>query len=210
MSSAPIGIVAEQAAKRAVVVERLSPGAKHQAFPRLYAQPLPRPDTTTELVREVARLASDNRRLVGQNKSLRDQITTLSVELEQCRPIGPLPSDVERKRVACAEVIEVYLKALKAGGYLVDDSPMTMDDILSDRKSRKITRPRHVAMWLAYKLIKNTSLPKLGMAFGGRDHATIHHGYAKAPGWMAESPLLRAAALATIAHFESETKDGPT
>lgn len=39
MSSAPIGIVAEQQAKREGLVSRLSPAARHRHFPRIYAKP---------------------------------------------------------------------------------------------------------------------------------------------------------------------------
>lgn len=44
--------------------------------------------------------------------------------------------------------------------------------------------PRHVAMWIARRLVKNiygrekrvVSLQQIGNAFGGRDHSTVSHG----------------------------------
>jgi len=51
-------------------------------------------------------------------------------------------------------------------------------DMLSNRRSRSITRPRQLAMALS-KELTNHSLPEIGDAFGGRDHTTILHGCRK-------------------------------
>jgi hypothetical protein len=204
-----LGEVDRLVAMREGAVARLSDAAKHQAFPQLYARPIPRPDTTTELTQQVAQLMADNKRLTAANKTLREQITGLSVELEQLRPVPDVPLEIERVRVTCAEVIEVFLGALKAGGFLYEGSPLVMDNITSERRARRLVQPRHVAMWLCYKLIKDMSLPRVGVAFGRRDHTTIHHGCARAPEWMEESPLLRAAAMATLAHFQHNERGEP-
>ncbi|WMY95011.1 MAG: chromosomal replication initiator protein DnaA [Arsenophonus sp.] len=47
-------------------------------------------------------------------------------------------------------------------------------DLLSKRRFRSVTRPRHIAMALA-KELTNHSLPEIGEAFGGRDHTTVLH-----------------------------------
>lgn len=47
-------------------------------------------------------------------------------------------------------------------------------DLLSQRRSRSVARPRQVAMALA-KELTNHSLPEIGNAFGGRDHTTVLH-----------------------------------
>jgi len=51
-------------------------------------------------------------------------------------------------------------------------------DLLSNRRSRSITRPRQVAMALS-KELTNHSLPEIGASFGGRDHTTVLHGCRK-------------------------------
>ena len=51
-------------------------------------------------------------------------------------------------------------------------------DLLSNRRSRSITRPRQMAMTLS-KELTNHSLPEIGAAFGGRDHTTVLHGCRK-------------------------------
>jgi chromosomal replication initiator protein len=47
-------------------------------------------------------------------------------------------------------------------------------DLLSQRRSRSIARPRQIAMALAKELTSH-SLPEIGDAFGGRDHTTVMH-----------------------------------
>jgi chromosomal replication initiator protein len=47
-------------------------------------------------------------------------------------------------------------------------------DLLSSRRSRSITRPRQLAMFLS-KEFTSHSLPEIGDAFGGRDHTTVLH-----------------------------------
>jgi chromosomal replication initiator protein len=51
---------------------------------------------------------------------------------------------------------------------------MRVVDLLSQRRSRSIARPRQLAMALA-KELTNHSLPEIGDAFGGRDHTTVLH-----------------------------------
>jgi len=47
-------------------------------------------------------------------------------------------------------------------------------DLLSNKRSRSIVRPRQLAMTLVKELTKH-SLPEIGSAFGGRDHTTVLH-----------------------------------
>lgn len=47
-------------------------------------------------------------------------------------------------------------------------------DIMSQRRSRSVARPRQMAMALA-KELTNHSLPEIGEAFGGKDHTTVLH-----------------------------------
>lgn len=47
-----------------------------------------------------------------------------------------------------------------------------MPDLLSDRRSKEIVRPRQVAVYVCRKLTLQ-SLPQIGRRFGNRDHTTI-------------------------------------
>jgi chromosomal replication initiator protein len=55
---------------------------------------------------------------------------------------------------------------------------VTMDELTGDRRSQNIVYPRQVAMYLARELT-DSSLPKIGKEFGGRDHTTVIHATSK-------------------------------
>jgi len=62
-------------------------------------------------------------------------------------------------------------------------------DLTGDRRTRTLTRPRHIAMFLSRKHT-NLSFPELGREFGNRDHSTIQHGVAKVEEELADNPDL--------------------
>jgi chromosomal replication initiator protein len=49
-----------------------------------------------------------------------------------------------------------------------------VSDLLSNKRTRSVTRPRQLAMALA-KELTNHSLPEIGQKFGGKDHTTVLH-----------------------------------
>ena len=51
---------------------------------------------------------------------------------------------------------------------------ISLDDMLSPRRSRPLARPRQIAMYLAKKLTTR-SLPEIGRKFSNRDHTTVIH-----------------------------------
>ena len=55
---------------------------------------------------------------------------------------------------------------------------VSKNDLLSNRRTRVIVRPRQIAMYLA-KLMTPRSLPEIGRRFGGRDHTTVLHAVRK-------------------------------
>jgi chromosomal replication initiator protein len=52
---------------------------------------------------------------------------------------------------------------------------ITMNEMLSRKRTQNVAFPRQIAMYLARKLL-DYSLPKVGEAFGGRDHSTVIYG----------------------------------
>ncbi len=48
------------------------------------------------------------------------------------------------------------------------------DDLLSERRTRSVARPRQTAMYIA-KQLTTRSYPDIGRRFGGRDHTTVLH-----------------------------------
>lgn len=55
---------------------------------------------------------------------------------------------------------------------------LTMDEMDSKRRTRAISYPRQIAMYLT-RIMTDLSLPKIGDEFGGRDHSTVIHAYEK-------------------------------
>jgi chromosomal replication initiator protein len=51
-------------------------------------------------------------------------------------------------------------------------------DILSERRTAAVVRPRQIAMFLS-KTLTPRSLPEIGRRFGGRDHTTVLHAVRK-------------------------------
>lgn len=47
-------------------------------------------------------------------------------------------------------------------------------DMVSPERSWRVSHPRQVAMYLSCRLTRR-SLPQIGRAFGGRDHATVFY-----------------------------------
>ncbi|MCX8048235.1 MAG: chromosomal replication initiator protein DnaA [Methylohalobius sp.] len=72
-------------------------------------------------------------------------------------------------------------------------------DILSNKRTRSITRPRQIAMALA-KELTNHSLPEIGEFFGGRDHTTVLHACRKVEE-LRESDSKLAEDYATLLHL---------
>ncbi len=70
-------------------------------------------------------------------------------------------------------------------------------DLLNERRTRAVARPRHAAMYLA-KQLTTRSYPDIGRRFGGRDHTTVLHAVRRIEELKAQDPAL-AADLETLA-----------
>ena len=55
---------------------------------------------------------------------------------------------------------------------------LTLEELCGDQRSQNIVYPRQVAMYLSRELT-DSSLPKIGKEFGGRDHTTVIHATSK-------------------------------
>lgn len=53
-----------------------------------------------------------------------------------------------------------------------------LDDLSAKKRTRNVAFPRQIAMYLCRELTE-TSLPKIGEIFGGRDHTTVIHAHDK-------------------------------
>ena len=66
---------------------------------------------------------------------------------------------------------------------------VSKNDLLSNRRTRVIVRPRQIAMYLS-KQMTPRSLPEIGRRFGGRDHTTVLHAVRKIGELKEEDPKL--------------------
>ena len=55
---------------------------------------------------------------------------------------------------------------------------ITDKDLKSTQRSNDITHPRQIGMYLC-RILTNESFPKIGDAFGKRDHTTVMHAFKK-------------------------------
>jgi chromosomal replication initiator protein len=55
---------------------------------------------------------------------------------------------------------------------------LSLAELCGDKRSQNIVYPRQVAMYLSRELT-DSSLPKIGKQFGGRDHTTVIHATSK-------------------------------
>ena len=70
-----------------------------------------------------------------------------------------------------------------------DHYGMKQADLISERRTRAVARPRQAAMWLA-KQLTTRSLPDIGRRFGGRDHTTVIHAVRRIDELRAADPQL--------------------
>ncbi len=63
------------------------------------------------------------------------------------------------------------------------------EDLLSERRTRVVARPRQTAMFLA-KQLTTRSYPDIGRRFGGRDHTTVLHAVRRIEELRADDPAL--------------------
>jgi chromosomal replication initiator protein len=87
-----------------------------------------------------------------------------------------LAEDVLKDVFPQGDAVEVSIRRIQE---LVSERfQLTMDELTGDKRSQNIVYPRQVAMYLSRELT-DSSLPKIGKEFGGRDHTTVIHATSK-------------------------------
>ncbi|MEL6436931.1 MAG: chromosomal replication initiator protein DnaA, partial [Pseudomonadota bacterium] len=82
--------------------------------------------------------------------------------------LGHLVRVEERKKVRIEDIQRIVAQHYN----------IPRNEMLSNRRTRTVVRPRQIAMYLA-KTMTLRSLPEIGRRFGGRDHTTILHAVRK-------------------------------
>jgi chromosomal replication initiator protein len=87
-----------------------------------------------------------------------------------------LAQDVLRDVFPQGEVRQVTIERIQE---LVSERfSLSLEELCGDKRSQNIVYPRQVAMYLSRELT-DSSLPKIGKQFGGRDHTTVIHATSK-------------------------------
>ena len=132
----------------------------------------PNLDIPEDILHYVARqVASSGRDLEGAFNQLlvHHQFSDDGISLEDLdRILDHLTKTAEAKRVKIEEIQRIVARQFS----------VSRNDLLSNRRTRNIVRPRQIAMYLA-KTMTPRSLPEIGRRFGGRDHTTVLHAVRK-------------------------------
>jgi chromosomal replication initiator protein len=92
-------------------------------------------------------------------------------------------TEVVLKDLVTGETGEVTVATIMA--QTADYFALTLEDLAGASRSRAIVNARQIAMYLCRELTE-LSLPKIGQAFGGRDHTTVMHANKKVRVQLAE------------------------
>jgi chromosomal replication initiator protein len=87
-----------------------------------------------------------------------------------------LAQDVLRDVFPQGEAAEVSIRRIQ--DLVAERFDLSLDELCGDKRSQNIVYPRQVAMYLSRELT-DSSLPKIGKEFGGRDHTTVIHATSK-------------------------------
>jgi chromosomal replication initiator protein len=93
------------------------------------------------------------------------------------RPMSvELAQDVLKDVFPQGEAAEVSIKRIQ--DLVAERFNLSLEELCGDKRSQNIVYPRQVAMYLSRELT-DSSLPKIGKEFGGRDHTTVIHATSK-------------------------------
>ncbi|MEN0040738.1 MAG: chromosomal replication initiator protein DnaA [Pseudomonadota bacterium] len=128
------------------------------------------------------RVASSGRDLEGAFNQLliQHKFSERPLEIEQIeKMLSHLVQSGEQRRVRVEDIQKVVSRHYN----------VSKNDLLSNRRTRVIVRPRQIAMYLS-KMLTPRSLPEIGRRFGGRDHTTVLHAVRKIEGLLKEDQQL--------------------
>lgn len=135
--------------------------------------------------------------------SIADQVSTNIRELEGAlirvvaysalvdQPVTPeLASEALKEIISTSEPRKVNTKEIQEE--VCRYYRLRVEDLISKKRTKSIAFPRQIAMYLSRELT-DSSLPKIGEDFGGRDHTTVIHAHEKITRTLENDSLLREA-----------------
>ena len=97
--------------------------------------------------------------------SLTNQTIDINLATEALKDIFPNGRPKQITMELIQEIVSSYFK-------------IKIDELLAKKRTRNVAYPRQIAMYLCRELT-DTSLPRIGEMFGGRDHTTVIHAHDK-------------------------------
>lgn len=165
---------------------------------------LTKPDRTTRLAILKSRAGEYARR--RPDAALPDDVLEHLADMEEASPrdlIGAFTklavyADLTKKPVTIDVVAETIGSRTRGKKTSIEDIQrrtaefykLELRDFHSPQRSRRVARPRQVAMYLARELTER-SLPEIGRRFGGRDHTTVLHACRRIAALCEEDPVLK-------------------
>jgi chromosomal replication initiator protein len=110
-----------------------------------------------------SRISSSIRRLEGALLRL----VAFSSAMSNCKITIP-EEEANNKKVSIENIQKT----------VADHFDLRVHDILGNKRPKNIAEPRMIAMYIA-RQVTDFSLPEIGLAFGGRNHATVIHAVKK-------------------------------
>ncbi len=97
--------------------------------------------------------------------SLTNQSIDMNLATEALKDIFPHSRPRQITMELIQQIVALYFK-------------IKQEDLIAKKRTRNVTYPRQIAMYLCRELTE-TSLPRIGEMFGGRDHTTVIHAHDK-------------------------------
>ena len=97
--------------------------------------------------------------------SLNNQLVTNELAAEALKDVYPTDKTKQITLELIQEIVDSYFK-------------IKVDELLVKKRTRNLAFPRQIAMYLCRELT-DSSLPRIGEMFGGRDHTTVIHAHDK-------------------------------
>jgi chromosomal replication initiator protein len=127
-------------------------------------------DISEDILAHVARtVTASGRELEGAFNQLLFRQSFEQISIDRIDEIlGHIYRSGEPKRVRIEDIQRIVARHYN----------VSKTELLSNRRTRTIVKPRQVAMYLS-KVMTPRSLPEIGRRFGGRDHTTVLHAVRK-------------------------------
>ncbi len=90
---------------------------------------------------------------------------------------------MELATAALRDILSTQPKRTISPSLIIDEVEkyyhLSRGSIISSKRSKDVALPRQIAMYICRELLDDPSFPKIGEAFGGRDHSTAMHNVKK-------------------------------